>query len=128
MHILSIGYFNHGLVVGGGLVNNGVCKHYSKSFRWLRFPCCGRAFPCDICHEEANVDGHEMEWATKMICGFCGKEQQASNTECVGCRQATTKSRSAHWEGGRGCRDSMRMSKNDSRKHAGKSKTVSKKK
>ncbi len=20
-------------------------------YRWLRFPCCGKAFPCDACHE-----------------------------------------------------------------------------
>jgi hypothetical protein len=21
---------------------NGACQHYKKSFRWLRFPCCGK--------------------------------------------------------------------------------------
>lgn len=40
----------------------------------MRFPCCGKCYPCDKCHEEAE-DGHEMEQATRMICGFCSKEQ-----------------------------------------------------
>jgi uncharacterized CHY-type Zn-finger protein len=40
----------------------------------MRFPCCGKCYPCDKCHEEAS-DGHEMEQATRMICGFCSKEQ-----------------------------------------------------
>ena len=40
----------------------------------MRFPCCGKCYPCDKCHEEVG-DGHEMEQATRMICGFCSKEQ-----------------------------------------------------
>ena len=34
--------------------------------RWLRFPCCGMRFACDLCHEE-GTDGHEMKWATRMV-------------------------------------------------------------
>ncbi len=41
-----------GLKVGEPLANRGTCKHYGHSYRWLRFPCCGRAFPCDNCHNE----------------------------------------------------------------------------
>lgn len=37
--------------------------------RWLRFPCCGARFPCDLCHEEAT-DGHEMKCATPLNCTF----------------------------------------------------------
>ena len=37
-----------------------------NSCRWLRFPCCGQRFPCDLCHEEAT-DGHEMKWAHRMV-------------------------------------------------------------
>lgn len=39
----------------------------------FRFPCCGRTYPCDVCHDE-NQD-HPMELATRMICGYCAKEQ-----------------------------------------------------
>lgn len=59
---------------GQPLPNNGTCQHYKKSFRWMRFPCCGKVYPCDKCHNEAETE-HEMEMATRMICGFCSKEQ-----------------------------------------------------
>ena len=39
-----------------------------------RFPCCGKAYPCDVCHDSAEKD-HEMKFANRMICGFCAKEQ-----------------------------------------------------
>ena len=39
-----------------------------------RFPCCGKAYPCDVCHDKAEGD-HDMKFANRMICGFCGKEQ-----------------------------------------------------
>lgn len=29
------------LVEGTSLPDNGACKHYRHSYRWLRFPCCG---------------------------------------------------------------------------------------
>ena len=31
-----------GLVIGQNLPANGTCRHYKKSHRWLRFPCCGK--------------------------------------------------------------------------------------
>jgi uncharacterized CHY-type Zn-finger protein len=58
---------------GKPLPNFGTCKHYKKSYRWLRFPCCGKVYPCDVCHD-AKED-HEMKFANRMICGFCCKEQ-----------------------------------------------------
>jgi hypothetical protein len=45
----------------------GACAHYRHSHRWLRFPCCGRRFPCDLCHELGAPDGHEMAWAKRMV-------------------------------------------------------------
>jgi len=33
---------SEGIVRGKPLPENGACKHYKKSMRWLRFPCCGR--------------------------------------------------------------------------------------
>lgn len=43
------------------------------SLLYPRFPCCGRAYPCDLCHD-ADQD-HPMERATRMLCGHCAKEQ-----------------------------------------------------
>ncbi|ELQ74575.1 Zn-finger protein [Trachipleistophora hominis] len=60
-------------VKGTPLPNNGACKHYRKSFKWYRFPCCNKLFPCDECHNE-SVD-HELKRASKMICGLCAEEQ-----------------------------------------------------
>ena len=45
------------LKLGTALPNKGACKHYKHSHRWMRFPCCGKAYPCDVCHAEA--EGHE---------------------------------------------------------------------
>ena len=42
--------------------------------RWLRFPCCGQRFACDLCHEE-GTDGHDLKWANRQVCGFCSVEQ-----------------------------------------------------
>ncbi|RXM95076.1 hypothetical protein EOD39_17281 [Acipenser ruthenus] len=62
---------------GKPLPQKGTCRHYKQSYRWLRFPCCGRAYPCDACHDEDQ--NHEMELATRMICGYCAKEQVMVN-------------------------------------------------
>ena len=51
----------------------GTCRHYKHSYRWLRFPCCGKAYPCDVCHDKK--EDHEMTFANRMICGYCCKEQ-----------------------------------------------------
>lgn len=63
-----------GLKEGDPLPQHGACAHYSHSYRWLRFPCCGRAFPCDDCHNDAS--DHEAKWASKMVCGYCSVEQR----------------------------------------------------
>jgi hypothetical protein len=33
---------------GQPLPEMGACRHYRHSHRWLRFPCCGQRFPCDL--------------------------------------------------------------------------------
>ncbi|XP_033761437.1 uncharacterized protein LOC117343204 [Pecten maximus] len=112
---------------GNPLPDNGTCKHYKKSFRWFRFPCCGKCYACDLCHEEGE-DGHEMVLANRMICGFCCREQPfALEKPCMSCGHSMTKSTTSHWEGGLGCRDKIRMSKNDSQKYANMNKTTSRK-
>ncbi|KAK3601182.1 hypothetical protein CHS0354_004383 [Potamilus streckersoni] len=110
---------------GRPLPEYGTCKHFKKSFRWLRFPCCGKCYPCDVCHEEKEGD-HEMKYATRMICGFCCKEQPYSSEKpCISCSHNIVKSRTVHWEGGKGCRDKISMSKNDKQKYTNMSKTTS---
>ncbi|XP_072881071.1 uncharacterized protein [Hemitrygon akajei] len=111
--------------LGKPLPEFGTCSHYKKSCRWLRFQCCGKAYPCDLCHDD-NQD-HVMEMATRMICGFCAKEQPYSNGKpCAACGAMMTKgSYSSHWEGGRGCRNQVRMSRKDKQKYANTAKTVS---
>lgn len=121
------------LVRGQPLPDTGTCIHYHHSHRWLRFPCCGRRYPCDLCHEEMT-DGHEMKWANTMVCGFCSLEQRV-DSRCSGCSKklTTTSSRpegknTRFWEGGTGQRNKKRLSKKDPHKFRNsKAKTVSKK-
>lgn len=112
---------------GKPLPDKGTCKHYKQSHRWLRFPCCGRAYPCDVCHDEDQ--DHPMELATRMICGFCAKEQAYGNGKpCVACGSMMTRgSNTSHWEGGQGCRNQTKMSRNDRQKYANVNKTISRK-
>ncbi|XP_066448361.1 uncharacterized protein [Eleutherodactylus coqui] len=112
---------------GKPLPNQGTCRHYRKSCRWLRFPCCGKAYPCDICHDE--VENHEMELASRMLCGHCAKEQPYNNGKpCNSCGGILNKNLYAlHWEGGKGCRNRIKMSRKDKQKYANTSKTVSRK-
>ncbi|KAK1349449.1 hypothetical protein LUQ84_001625 [Hamiltosporidium tvaerminnensis] len=98
--------------VGVPLPENGTCIHYRKSFRWFRFPCCNKLFPCDICHDKETDHCNEM--ANKMVCGFCSKEQSVKNNcECG----MTMKKSTAHWEGGKGTRNKVVMSKKDNKKY-----------
>uniref|UniRef100_A0A3Q3WJ93 CHY-type domain-containing protein n=1 Tax=Mola mola TaxID=94237 RepID=A0A3Q3WJ93_MOLML len=112
---------------GKPLPEKGACKHYKHSHRWLRFPCCGRMYPCDVCHDEDQ--DHPMELATRMICGYCAKEQPYANGKpCISCGNMMTRgTRTSHWEGGLGCRNKAKMSRNDRHKYANTNKTVSRK-
>ncbi|MEW5310747.1 MAG: hypothetical protein WDW38_002513 [Sanguina aurantia] len=107
----------------------GTCKHYRHSYRWLRFPCCGMRFACDLCHELAS--DHEMRWAVRMACGFCSLEQSVADV-CKGCGKKLARSASnvtgkvTHfWEGGLGCRDPSKMNRNDPHRWRSRNKTVS---
>ncbi|XP_067275092.1 uncharacterized protein si:dkey-24l11.2 [Pseudorasbora parva] len=113
---------------GKPLPEKGACRHYKQSHRWLRFPCCGRAYPCDLCHDEDQ--DHLMELATRMICGYCAKEQPySSGKPCVGCGGMMTRATfTSHWEGGQGCRNKAKMSRNDRHKYTNMRKTVARKK
>jgi uncharacterized CHY-type Zn-finger protein len=121
------------LHLGEPLPDTGTCSHYHHSHRWLRFPCCGRRYPCDVCHEQLT-DGHLMKLATRMVCGFCSLEQSLGN-KCCSCGKKLTTSGSQpegrntrYWEGGKGQRNKKRLSRKDAHKYRNsKAKTVSKK-
>jgi DNA-directed RNA polymerase subunit RPC12/RpoP len=119
------------IVPGQPLPRNGTCDHYKKSFRWFRFPCCGRVFPCDECHNEAFKDEpHEVKFSNKMICGWCSREQlQPKEGDCIHCGKNVKKSAGTggFWQGGSGTRNQAKMSRNETRKYAGLAKTQSKK-
>ncbi|KAJ8344051.1 hypothetical protein SKAU_G00313800 [Synaphobranchus kaupii] len=112
---------------GKPLPEKGTCKHYKQSQRWLRFSCCGRAYPCNVCHDEDQ--DHPMELATRMICGHCANEQAySSGKPCISCGGMMTRSfRTNHWEGGQGCRNKGKMNRNDPQKYSSTNKTVSRK-
>ena len=117
-----------GLVIGKPLPNKGACRHYSHSYRWLRFPCCGRAHPCAVCHAASDCPAAEQGvWATRMLCGKCSRELPYSDSPCPHCGNTFTKPGGAHWQGGAGCRDQQSLSHGDSRKHKGMSATGVKK-
>ncbi|TMW60670.1 hypothetical protein Poli38472_000712 [Pythium oligandrum] len=116
-------------VLGQPLPRNGVCEHYKHSFRWFRFQCCGKAFPCDVCHDSSDCpQANTGKIASKTVCGYCSKEQSSSVKECS-CGNTMGKKviKSSHWEGGQGCRDRSRMSANDKAKYRGVNKTESQK-
>lgn len=104
-----------GLHAGEPLPNRGACMHYRKSYRWFRFSCCNKVFSCDRCHEEA--EDHPNEWANRMICGWCSREQNYAVDECKFCgRGVIGKKGRGFWEGGKGTRDQRMMSRKDPRK------------
>ncbi|TLS25274.1 hypothetical protein PpBr36_07093 [Pyricularia pennisetigena] len=106
-----------GLHAGEPLPARGACEHYKKSYRWFRFSCCDRVSACDKCHD-AEADGHVHEWANRMICGWCSREQNYRVDSCGFCGRSVVGRRgTGYWEGGKGTRDQVLMRRNDKRKH-----------
>ncbi|RHY33128.1 hypothetical protein DYB32_001974 [Aphanomyces invadans] len=116
------------MVVGQPLPNQGRCSHYSKSLRWFRFQCCGKAYPCDVCHaasacpDAGNGTSHAR---CRFICGLCSREHSSQQKECPCGNVVGNPNTSSHWEGGKGCRDPVRMSSADPKKFSGVAKTKS---
>ncbi|KAI5180364.1 hypothetical protein NEOKW01_0668 [Nematocida sp. AWRm80] len=98
------------------LKTTGTCKHYKKSTRIFIFPCCNERYPCDICHDVTET--HKCILAKRMICGLCGTEQPVG-PKCTmpTCNKSLVKITSQFWEGGKGNRNQMTMSKKDSKKY-----------
>jgi hypothetical protein len=92
----------------------------------------GVRYPCDLCHEEGAADGHDAAWASRMVCGFCSREQ-ALAPACKHCGKKLATSgaqpsgrNTRHWEGGAGCRDKSMLDRRDAAKFRGsKAKTKS---
>ena len=108
---------NLGITANTALPNNGRCTHYSKSYRWFRFSCCQRVYACDRCHDAAQPQ-HANEHANRMICGWCSREQNYRPEDCGLCGRSLVKRAGGggFWEGGKGTRDKVRMSRKDPRK------------
>lgn len=105
-----------GLHAGEPLPDRGACPHYRKSFRWFRFSCCSRVHACDKCHDGA--EDHVSEWAKRMICGWCSREQNYMVEACAFCGRSVIGNKGrGFWEGGKGTRDRTKMSRKDPRKY-----------
>lgn len=109
---------NLGITTGTALPNTGRCPHYRKSLRWFRFSCCSKVFPCDKCHDEQVSPKHANEHANRMICGWCSREQNYRPEDCGVCgKELVGRKGGGFWEGGKGTRDPMRMSRKEPRKY-----------
>ncbi|EIJ89688.1 hypothetical protein NEPAR06_1398 [Nematocida parisii] len=99
------------------LKTGGTCAHYKKSSRIFIFPCCNTRYACDICHNKH--ESHPAVLATRMICGKCGIEGPVSPV-CGSsvCKASLTGKSSAFWEGGKGSRNKVTMSRKDSKKYS----------
>ncbi|CRG99516.1 conserved Plasmodium protein, unknown function [Plasmodium relictum] len=95
-------------------VNNGACKHFKKSHRLFKFPCCNKVFPCPTCHDLNS--NHECDIARRIICGFCYREF-SDDEVCICQKEKKVKKSGKFWEGGKGCRNAITLSKNDSKKY-----------
>lgn len=109
---------NLGITGGTPLPNNGRCTHYAKSYRWFRFSCCNRVYPCDRCHDASEKE-HANEHAERMICGWCSREQRYQPDQCRMCGRSVVRkaSKGGFWEGGKGTRERRLMNRNDRRKY-----------
>ncbi|KAG2025132.1 hypothetical protein GB937_003364 [Aspergillus fischeri] len=89
---------------------------FSFAYTFNRFSCCAKVFPCDKCHDAAT--DHPNEHANRMICGFCSREQIYRPENCGICRAVLVgKAGSGFWEGGKGTRNKVLMSRKDPRKY-----------
>lgn len=109
---------NLGISAGTPLPDKGTCPHYRHSYRWFRFGCCGRVYPCDRCHDTAEA--HVNEHADRMVCGWCSREQRFRSEDCGLCGRSVIRRRRAaggFWEGGQGTREKRLMSRKEKRKY-----------
>ncbi|MCL6442191.1 MAG: hypothetical protein K6T83_01785 [Alicyclobacillus sp.] len=72
----------HGIPVYGVNVDSQTrCQHYHLDIDVIaiKFPCCGRYYPCHLCHAEL-ADHPAEQWTVSdfttkaILCGCCGEE------------------------------------------------------
>ena len=116
-------------VVGTSLPLKGTCDHYSASYKWYRFSCCSKLYPCDICHDQETKGEHDMELAKFLVCGHCSTEQPVGSDVCIYCKNYTCKSKTNtnFWEGGKGQSNKNKLNSKDKHKFTGLNKTISNK-
>ncbi|XP_022802592.1 uncharacterized protein LOC111340075 isoform X2 [Stylophora pistillata] len=65
-----------------------VCSHYQRRCL-VRFPCCGKFFPCHRCHNESDCSEDQARAinATHIRCTICYHEQEIDENgqRCGGC-------------------------------------------
>jgi len=107
--------------LGSPLPQMGACRHFKKSYKWYRFACCGRAFPCPECHAESGCPAASLgAHASRMICGKCSMEQSYSPVApCEKCGFIMRARGGPHWDDGSGTRNLAVMSTKDSKKFKG---------
>mmetsp|Transcript_91844 Transcript_91844/g.295204 ORF Transcript_91844/g.295204 Transcript_91844/m.295204 type:complete len:367 (-) Transcript_91844:27-1127(-) len=107
--------------LGSQLPQMGACQHFKKSYKWYRFACCGRAFPCPECHAESGCPAAALgAHASRMICGKCSMEQSYNPARpCEKCNFIMQAKGSSHWDGGDGTRNLASMSTKDAKKFKG---------
>jgi hypothetical protein len=71
---------------------------------------------------------HQAAYASRLLCGACSREQPLSKSGCRFCKQSFVPRSTAHWEGGKGTRDTSKMARNDRKKHANSDKKTKSKK
>ncbi|KAF3062454.1 hypothetical protein GL218_03089 [Daldinia childiae] len=89
-----------GLHAGDPLPEKGTCGHYRRSYRWFRFSCCAKVYPCDKCHDAA--EDHPQEWANRMVCGWCSREQNYAVEACLFCGRSVIGKKGRGFWGGKG--------------------------
>jgi hypothetical protein len=75
--------------VGQPLPGLGTCKHYRHSYRWLRFPCCGKHRPV-TCTCKGLAAGRLLPAESPEIPGSVGKKRKEDLRPSPGMREGVT--------------------------------------
>ncbi|GBF95645.1 hypothetical protein Rsub_08627 [Raphidocelis subcapitata] len=70
---------------------NGVmgCRHYRRRAQ-LVAPCCGKAFTCRLCHDEASDHRMDRYSVAEMVCMPCGLRQPVA-AACARCGEGAAR-------------------------------------
>jgi uncharacterized CHY-type Zn-finger protein len=83
------------------------CIHYRtpKDVIAIKFKCCGRYYPCHLCHDE-SADHPPRSWPRQqwdqlaVLCGVCQREMAIrtylGSTSCPNCRAPLNERCAAH--------------------------------